>query len=91
MMNIVLLLTHTHLAALVQTQQGARPLRYFLHDSDGEALFADFVAEYKHAHFYVLTDLVEEDFQFDTIPRLSRNDQAQLLKRKLDQLFRATP
>ena len=90
-MHIVLLLTHTHLSALAATPHGAKPLMIFMHNSEGEALFARFAADYQHAIFYLLTDLVEEDFQFDLIPHLSRKDQSQLLKRKLDQLFRATP
>ncbi|WP_027469842.1 hypothetical protein [Deefgea rivuli] len=91
MKKIVLLLTHTHLAAMTWSAQGARPLMHFAHDAQGNADLAEFVQRHQSAQFYVLTDLVEEDFQRDVVPHLSARDQAQLLRRKLDQLFRATP
>ena len=91
MKNIVLLLTHTHLAALTWSEHGAMPLMHFSHDAEGRADLAEFVERHPSARFYLLTDLVEEDFQRDVVPHLSSRDQAQLLRRKLDQLFRATP
>ncbi len=91
MKNIVLLLTHTHLAAMTWSAHGATPLMYFTHDAEGNADLLEFVQRHHTAKYFILTDLVEEDFQRDVVPHLSRSDQAQLLRRKLDQLFRATP
>jgi hypothetical protein len=91
MKNIVLLLTQSHLAALTWTAQGAMPMMHFSHDAEGRADLAEFVQRNQTAKYYLLTDLVEEDFQRDVAPHLSSRDQAQLLRRKLDQLFRATP
>ncbi|MGL4995867.1 MAG: hypothetical protein ACRC6G_06840, partial [Deefgea sp.] len=91
MKKIVLLLTHTHLAAMTWSDHGAIPLMHFSHDADGRADLAEFVQRHQGARYYLLTDLVEEDFQRDVVPHLSSSDQAQLLRRKLDQLFRATP
>lgn len=91
MKNIVLLLTHTHLAAMTWSKHGAMPLMHFSHDAEGHADLAEFVQRQSAARYYLLTDLVEEDFQRDVVPHLSSRDQAQLLRRKLDQLFRATP
>lgn len=91
MKNIVLLLTQAHLAALTWSERGAMPFRYFSHDEEGRSEFAEFVERYASSRFYLLTDLVEEDFQRESSPHLSSRDQAQLLRRKLDQLFRATP
>ena len=91
MKNIVLLLTHTHLAAMTWSDHGAMPLMHFSHDVEGRADLAEFVERHRGARYYLLTDLVEEDFQRDVVPHLSSRDQAQLLRRKLDQSFRATP
>ncbi|MBM5571769.1 MULTISPECIES: hypothetical protein [Deefgea] len=89
--KIVLLLTQAHLAALAWSERGALPLKHFAHDEAGRADLAEFVLRYPAARYYLLTDLVEEDFQRDVAPHLSSRDQSQLLRRKLDQLFRATP
>ena len=71
--------------------QGAKPLRHFSYDAVGHADLAEFVQRQQAAQFYILTDLAEEDFQRDVIPHLAKRDQAQLLRRKLEQVFRATP
>lgn len=40
---------------------------------------------------YFLTDLVEEDFRFDTIPHVFGAERKRLLARKLEQFYRTTP
>lgn len=39
----------------------------------------------------VLTDLIEEDFSYETVPHVRGNDRTSLLQRKLEQYYRNTP
>lgn len=52
--------------------------------------FADGLAKNKRS-VMLLTDLVEEDFRFDTVPHLMGSERNAMLQRKLEQFYRSTP
>jgi len=62
----------------------------FRADQEGHNAFADYVAR-DTAPFYLLTDVIEEDFRQDSLPSLWGNARKTLVGRKLAQAFRATP
>ena len=59
----------------------------FEHNDQGIAAFAAYLAGSRNL-YYLLIDVVEEDYHRDTIPYLSRKDRRQVLARKLAQRYR---
>jgi hypothetical protein len=57
---------------------------------EGAAAFAQYIANRKLGLFYLLVDVVEEDFHQDTIPFVRGADRRALLDRKLAQRYRDT-
>ncbi|MBY0445307.1 MAG: hypothetical protein K2Q15_08895, partial [Burkholderiales bacterium] len=63
----------------------------FALDDEGAVAFAAFLDVWKEVVFSLLVDVVEEDFQLESIPHLGRSDRNALLARRLDQNYRTTP
>lgn len=57
-------------------------------DAHGRSDFAALVAAHARVPFYLLLDVVEEDFHTETVPHVLGKDHAALLRRKLQQHFR---
>jgi hypothetical protein len=57
-------------------------------DEDALLAFSGYVADARDALYYVLADVVEEDFHQETIPYLRGKDRRTLLGRKLAQRYR---
>jgi hypothetical protein len=57
---------------------------------EGAALFGEYVANHSQGLFYVLADIVEEDFAQESIPSVGGKDRRLLLQRKLAQRYRDT-
>ncbi len=57
---------------------------------DGTAAFANYVSAVPNSLFYVLADVVEEDFHQESIPYIRGKDRRSLLDRKLAQRYRDT-
>lgn len=57
-------------------------------DAHGRSDFAAMVAAHARVPFYLLLDVVEEDFHTETVPHVLGKDHAALLRRKLQQYFR---
>ncbi len=57
---------------------------------EGAAAFAQYIASRRLGLFYLLADVVEEDFHQDTIPYVRGADRRALLDRKLAQRYRDT-
>lgn len=57
---------------------------------DGAAAFAQYIANRRMGLFYLLADVVEEDFHQDVIPFVRGADRRALLERKLAQRYRDT-
>lgn len=59
-------------------------------NEEGAAAFSQLIADRRIGLFYLLADVVEEDFHQDTIPFVRGNDRRALLERKLAQRYRDT-
>ncbi len=57
---------------------------------EGAAAFASYVGAVPNSLFYVLADVVEEDFHQESIPYIRGKDRRALLDRKLSQRYRDT-
>jgi hypothetical protein len=63
----------------------------YLADDEGHAAFADYLSLHRRSLFYLLADLAEEGFQYETIPFVRGRDRAALLQRKLNQFYYGSP
>src|SRR5690349_18330526 len=61
----------------------------FERDDQGIAAFSAYLAG-SHNLYYLVVDVVEEDYHQDTIPQLGRKDRQLVLARKLGQRYRDT-
>ena len=64
--------------------------RTFGNDEAGWNAFNAFVASAKGMIAYVMADTVDEDYRFETLPHASGKDRAEMVSRKLKQLYRGT-
>lgn len=60
-------------------------------NDDGHSAFARYLASHRTSRFYLLADVVEEGFQFETAPHVTGTDRQALLARRLAQYFYGTP
>ena len=63
----------------------------FYNDANGWAALSAYLSAFRHVPVYVLMDLIEEDFQRDTIPHVLGKTRQNLIDRRLLQLYRDTP
>jgi hypothetical protein len=63
----------------------------FENDENGWQRFTDYVAANKNLPAEILVDLIEEDFQRDSIPHTIGRARRALIERKLTQFYRDTP
>lgn len=63
----------------------------FENDENGWQRFAEYIATRKNLPVEILVDLIEEDFQRDTIPHTVGKGRRALIERKLTQFYRDTP
>lgn len=59
----------------------------FANDAPGHAGFAGYLQNHAGSLFYLLTDVPEESFQYETIPFVQGADRRSLIQRKLAQFF----
>lgn len=62
----------------------------FADSPDGKEQFAAFLKDHRDPA-YLLTDLIEEDFRYETVPHLRGGERAELIRRKFEQFYRNTP
>jgi hypothetical protein len=63
----------------------------FQNDEAGLAAFDEFLAPHAAAPAYLMVDVVEEDYRFETLPHALGADRRDLVQRKLKQHYRNTP
>src|ERR1043166_3787864 len=63
----------------------------FDNDEAGYAAFSRYLADVARMPVYVTVDAVEEDYRFEAMPHSFGSDRAEMVSRKLKQLFRGTP
>ena len=62
----------------------------FADSPDGKEQFATFLQTHRDPA-YLLTDLIEEDFRYETVPHLHGSERTELIQRKFEQFYRNTP
>jgi hypothetical protein len=65
--------------------------REFSRDDQDPASLLKFLSERHNDIFYILADLADEAFQWETVPHVRGSDRHNLLDRKLSQCFRGVP
>lgn len=88
---LILLLTDNHLGIHQASRNTCDAIAELTLDEAGLTELRNIVRHWSAARFHVLVDLAEEEFQFETVPRLNGADQRALFTRKLDQHYRSTP
>lgn len=90
---ILLQLTHTSLFAYTWQHRHIIQLDQFdpdLRTPDAKKKFISLIQKHRKNQFRLIVEVLEEDFQFETIPWLSSRDQRIFLSRKLNQLYQHT-
>lgn len=64
---------------------------FFRSSESGAAEFQRYLRQHARSVFYLLADMAEEGFQFDTVPFVRGGDRQVLIRRKLGQLYYGTP
>ena len=85
----LLYLTANRLTAYSRSRSGLAVDAAFERNDAGLAAFSAYVAGSRNL-YYLVVDVVEEDYHQDLIPYLGRKDRAQVLARKLGQRYRDT-
>ncbi len=63
----------------------------FADDEAGISEFRAYAAACGNIPAFIIVDVVEEDYRFDTLPHATGSDRAQMVERKLRQYYRASP
>jgi len=89
--KLVLCASASHLTAAAWTGRRLERVHRFV-DSEADQLnFANFLRSARGVPAYLMTDTVDEDYRFETLPHTSGKDRRDMVERKLKQLYRATP
>src|SRR5579864_6682812 len=86
----LLYFTAQRVTAYLWTKGELRQEAVFRNNEEGVAEFSKYVADSRDSLFYVLADVVEEDFFQENIPYVRGRDRRALLARKLAQRYRDT-
>jgi hypothetical protein len=87
----LLYLTNTQLSAYIWDKGVLSPPKIFDNYASGWTNFAEYLEKYDELPTYLLTDLIEEDFQLENIPHVFGSAKKALIERKLNNLYRDTP
>jgi hypothetical protein len=66
------------------------PCQSFTNNDAGTRAFDRYLQSYRNVPVHVMVDAVEEDYRFELLPHASGRDRAELLDRRLRQLYRNT-
>jgi hypothetical protein len=84
-------LTNHELTAYSWHGAGVSLENIFENEESGWQRFADYLSDTQSMPAYFLVDLIEEDFQRDTVPHAVGKARQALIERRLTQLYRDTP
>ncbi|TDK65698.1 hypothetical protein [Sapientia aquatica] len=87
----LLYLTNKQLTARMWHNGGLSDGQTFAQDAAGLQALSDYVMLDKHVPILLLIDVIEEDFQRDTLPHVIGSARQNLIDRRLQQLYRDTP
>ncbi|MBI3711901.1 MAG: hypothetical protein HY253_02915 [Burkholderiales bacterium] len=87
----LLYLTNHQLSEMVWENGNFSAVRTFDHYASGWSKFSDYFASQAEPDVLLLTDLIEEDFQRESLPHVFGPAQKKLIDRRLQNLYRDTP
>jgi hypothetical protein len=88
--KILLCVSADQATAAVWNGRRLTSCRSFASDEGGVGAFASFLASTRRAPVHILVDTVDEDYRFETLPHAKGRDRAEMVARKLKQLYRGT-
>jgi hypothetical protein len=88
--KLLLCISAEQTTAAVWRMGKLRLIRAFPNSPQGLADFATYLRFFKGVPVRVLIDTINEDYRFETLPHASGSDRAQLIARKLRQIYRST-
>lgn len=87
----VLILDSTHLEAWNWHGGNFYAEGRFAASDEGLTAFSAYLEDHRSSLFYLLADVVEEAFQFESVPAVQGGDRKAMLERKLAQYFYGSP
>jgi hypothetical protein len=87
----LLYLTNNQLTAAVWDKGALSNVQVFDNYASGWSKFAEYLVDTIKLPAFFLTDLIEEDFQRDSIPHVYGSARKNLIERRLNSLYRDTP
>ena len=87
----LLYLNNNQLTASVWDKGVQSPVQTFSNYASGWLQFSEYLKGHRDIAAYFLTDLVEEDFQHENIPHVFGPAKQNLIKRRLEAIYRDTP
>lgn len=87
----LLYLTNTQLSASVWDKGVLSTPQVFDNYASGWTKFAEYLSAFEEMPTFLLTDLIEEDFQLENIPHVFGKAKKALIDRRLNNLYRDTP
>jgi hypothetical protein len=88
--KLLLCISQERVTAAVWRMRRLQKISVFANSQAGLAEFDAYLGPQKGLPVRILVDTLSEDYRFETLPHASGSDRAQLLGRKLRQLYRAT-
>lgn len=89
--KLLLYLSADQATAAVWRGRKLSTIQQFANDENGWIGFGNYIRGTKGMPVSILVDTIDEDYRFETLPRASGGDRAQMVARKLRQLYRSTP
>jgi len=89
--KLLLCVSNDQATVAVWRRRGMASCERFENNEEGWAAFARFLRGIHGLPVHIIVDTVEEDFRFETLPHIRGRDRAEMVSRKLKQLYRATP
>ena len=90
MSRTILFLSAETFRAHIIGRSGESVVREFGNDADGRGQFSIMLERHRHP-LLMLVDVIEEDFQLETVPHLFGSNRRALIERKFEQYYRTTP
>ena len=89
--KLLLSISNDQATAAVWRRRHLASCKSFENNEAGWAAFGSFLHSHHGLPVHIIVDSVEEDFRFETLPHIRGRERTEMVRRKLKQLYRATP
>jgi hypothetical protein len=89
--KLLLCVSNDHTTVAVWRRRRLSSCVRFENNEEGWIAFGNFLRGAHGLPVHIIVDTVEEDFRFETLPHIRGRDRTEMVSRKLNQLYRATP